>query len=242
MPPESSLYKCASWLVLAMLLISGCAPTRTRVRINDYERYGSLFYQKTYDEYGRPVFLLLSDRPAGKGVKFHAVGFENNRPSVSYEIEVIDEPEKNILKPAATLLTGLVLTPICGLVLGVMAYYDEATDNDYDTTCPECNKNDPDEAFNAGFAIGTVGCLLFTIYSTGEESVKLVTNKNEVVISETYYSYDDMDRLKGMITMPPPGDQWKSRSTKFFYEGEGTVPFRTETDHHPAESPNLKQP
>jgi len=217
---DSKLCRVASCLVMVMLLLTSCAPTRAAVKIDGYEGYGSAAYLRTFDKQGRPVFLLLSERPTKAGERFSLVEFEDKRPSVSYEIKINNEPSKDYLKPVVNFFKNLGVSLMMGLGLGLILVdeLDDAAEDDVDD-----DKYNSD-AFKTGFVIGTGVGLWYTGYGLVNDTSRLVVNKMESVVSETYYSYDKLGRLTSITVFPPKGNQWTSKTTKFVYHGDETVP------------------
>ena len=226
MPAKSNIFRCIAWIVLGLFTLAGCAPATINLNVEGHDRYGSRIFSRNFDDHGRPVFISLYERPTRTGEGFCLVEFEGNRPVISYDIVIKDEPSGNFLKPVTGFFKNLGQALIWGLALGVMFMDAEDSDDPDNTTSAS---NDDGDAFSAGFVIGTGAGLVYTIYSFGDDTSRLIVNKLETVVSETYYSYDELGRLTSMTSMPPVGNQWKSKSTKFIYHGDETVPSKTDT-------------
>lgn len=224
MPAKSSRLRCIAWIVLGHFVLAGCAPTATSVLVKDHDMYGysSQAFSRSFDDYGRPVFTPLSKRPTGTGQGFSIVEFEGNLPVLSHDIVVKNEPSGNPLKPVTGFFRNLGKSILWGLALGAIWFYSTAEPEDSDS-----EDWDPGNDFETGFVLGTAAGLVYTAYSLGDDTSRLIVNKFEKVESETYYSYDSLGRLTSMTLMPPPGNQWKSKRTEFIYHGEGTVPAET---------------
>jgi hypothetical protein len=215
-------------LCLISILISGCATKR--VGQEEYATPGTrdiVVRAVSYDDKGVPIpGTPLAERPSKPGDHFTIVRLLRDQPVISYDVVMIRQ-RPDFARPLRVVYewTGK------GFTLGV-----NVTRAMVNSAVPIQIQSSSNEAALFVLAIlvtpaaaGTVGGFIVGV-ADGARQTALELSKvivpGEQLVTFTTFEYDGLNRLVVMRMLSPDRMQELVR-TKFVYEGDGTVPFRT---------------
>jgi hypothetical protein len=217
--------------MIGAVILAGCAPTQVRLddRLAVPKIRDVLVRDVEYSPKGVPSFLhQLKYRPSNAGERFTIARLLDDRPVASFDI-VVRNRKADFSKPFKVVYEWTGKGFRCGaqgtaVTMDMVGHSGQAIHNS-------------DDAFIAfvivlaPLAVGTVGGFVIGladgIKTTAEETVKVVLNKYEQVVTYTTYSYDAHDRLFLMRMFKADDSRQEVVRTEYSYEGESPQPTKT---------------
>lgn len=222
-------FRSVTWIAVCLMLVqitlTGCAPTPAKIRTSAEVMPGPTAFKRGVDEYGRPVFTPLSSRPTGTGEQFSMLQFEGSQPITSYDIVIKNDGDRDLISPVSNFFKNLLNSIGLGLALGSLFFLEYSDDEEDEDDWPD--DVDSSDAFTVGFVIGTSAGLVSSVYNLGKDTGRVVLNRQEVLVSETYYNYDPSGRLTSLTSIPGTGQSGNTHSIKFLYKEGEYFPYKT---------------
>lgn len=221
-------------MLISAALIAGCASGKMdtwNLEADLPENATMIAVSARFDEFGRPSFIPLAQRPQGEGKQYTLAAFERGLPIMSLEVEVVEKSTATTSSPLLTLGAFTLMAVPMGVIVGVAIVCPD------DPEASEQCTGDKDD-FRLGFIIGALGTIGLGIYKSIQEATGGAVVLVETLKAQTTYKHDELGRLIIMMTTYYSEEGQTTQSKRFHYQENDTAPYKTDTyQYEPAQSP-----